>query len=91
MLPPAATLPPAGRSLAGDLAGAAGYLGMMLLPPLADLALVVWTVRDTGRRRLRLLARVAWVAVAVVLPLLGGSAYWVSVRRSRGRGRAVGV
>ncbi|QIA27666.1 hypothetical protein DYI95_009210 [Thermaerobacter sp. PB12/4term] len=82
---------PAGRLLAADLAGAAGYLVMMILPPVADLALVVWTGRDTGRRRLRPWARVAWVAAAVVLPLVGGFAYWVSARWGRGLSRAAGA
>ena len=64
---------------------------MMILPPVADLALVVWTGRDTGRRRLRPWARVFWVAVAVVLPVVGGLVYWVSARWSPWRGRRAGA
>ncbi|HEY8488122.1 MAG TPA: right-handed parallel beta-helix repeat-containing protein [Thermaerobacter sp.] len=91
VLPPAGGLPPSSRPLAADLAGAAGYLAMMILPPAADLALVIWTGRDTGRRRLRPLARIAWVAVAAVLPYLGGLAYWAASRRVLRRARPAGT
>ena len=82
----------AGRAVpAGDLAGAADYMAMVILPPVADLALVVWTRRDTGRRPLRPLARVAWVVVAVLLPLLGGALNWLTSRTARGRQQAEGA